>query len=87
MDIDPNELYHPPIKRSITIAGHQTSVSLEPLFWNLLKTASDSRGLPLNAMVARIDSERISADDPPGLGTAIRLWLTNDLLGKNAQDD
>lgn len=81
------EIFHPPVKRSITIAGHQTSISLEPLFWNMLKAASDLRGLPLNALVARIDVERIAAAQPPGLATAIRLWLANDMLGKMTQAD
>ena len=69
-------LYHPPIKRSVEIAGHKTSVSLEPLFWDLLRAAAESEGLPLNALVARIDAERIQAEMPPGLAGAIRLWLT-----------
>jgi predicted DNA-binding ribbon-helix-helix protein len=87
MDLEKSGIFHPPVKRSITIAGHQTSISLEPLFWALLKAASDDRGLPLNALVARIDVERIAAAQPPGLATAIRLWLTNDLLGKTLQAD
>ncbi len=87
MDLERSEIFHPPVKRSITIAGHQTSISLEPLFWEILKTASDRRGLPLNALVARIDVERIAATRPPGLATAIRLWLANDMLGKTAQAD
>jgi predicted DNA-binding ribbon-helix-helix protein len=68
--------YHPPVKRSVEIAGHKTSVSLEPLFWDLLKQAAVSEGVPLNALIARIDAERIGADVPPGLAGAIRLWLT-----------
>ena len=64
-----------PIKRSITIAGHETSVSLEPIFWEALRSAADEAGLPLNALVAQIDVERISADDPPNLASAIRIWL------------
>ena len=67
--------YHPPIKRSIEIAGHKTSISLEPLFWDLLRRAAESEGVPLNALVARIDAERIDADPAPGLAGAIRLWL------------
>ncbi|MGV3554700.1 MAG: ribbon-helix-helix domain-containing protein [Croceibacterium sp.] len=67
--------YHPPVKRSVEIAGHKTSVSLEPLFWDLLRAAAEREGLPLNALVARIDAERITADVPPGLAGAIRLWL------------
>jgi predicted DNA-binding ribbon-helix-helix protein len=59
----------------MTIAGHQTSISLEPLFWDALKSAADQRALPVNALVAQIDVERLEADRPPGLATAIRLWL------------
>jgi predicted DNA-binding ribbon-helix-helix protein len=67
--------YYPPVKRSVEIAGHKTSVSLEPLFWDLLRAAAEREGLPLNALVARIDAERIAADVPPGLAGAIRVWL------------
>jgi predicted DNA-binding ribbon-helix-helix protein len=69
------EFYHPPVKRSVEIAGHKTSISLEPLFWDLLKQAAAREGVPLNALVARIDAERITADPAPGLAGAIRLWL------------
>jgi predicted DNA-binding ribbon-helix-helix protein len=69
------EFYHPPIKRSVEIAGHKTSISLEPLFWELLKQAAQREGVPLNALVARVDAERIRAETPPGLAGAIRLWL------------
>lgn len=72
-------LYHPPVKRSIEIAGHKTSISLEPVFWDLLRLAADREALPLNALVARIDAERIEADTPPGLAGAVRLWLVADL--------
>ncbi len=67
--------YHPPVKRSVEIAGHKTSISLEPLFWDMLKAAALREGLPLSALVARIDSERIAAATPPGLAGAVRLWL------------
>lgn len=67
--------YHPPVKRSVEIAGHKTSISLEPLFWDLLKHAALAEGVPINALVARIDAERISAETPPGLASAVRLWL------------
>ena len=67
--------YHPPVKRSVEIAGHKTSISLEPLFWEMLREAAASEGVPLNALVARIDAERIEAESPPGLAGAIRLWL------------
>ncbi len=68
-------VYHPPVKRSVEIAGHKTSISLEPLFWDMLRSAAQAEGLPVNALVGRIDAERIAADQPPGLAGAIRCWL------------
>ena len=64
-----------PVKRSITIAGHQTSISLEPIFWQALEAAARERSLPLSALVAAIDHARIGADDPPNLASALRSWL------------
>lgn len=64
-----------PVKRSVLIAGHATSISLEPVFWDALREAAAAEGLPLNALVARIDAGRIEAPDPPNLASAIRVWL------------
>ncbi|MEO6093659.1 MAG: ribbon-helix-helix domain-containing protein [Novosphingobium sp.] len=71
--------YHPPVKRSVEIAGHKTSVSLEPLFWDMLKMAAALESVPLNALIARIDAERLGAPTPPGLASAIRVWLASRL--------
>lgn len=71
--------YHPPVKRSVQIAGHKTSISLEPLFWDMLKDIAERDGIPINAVVARIDAERIKSDTPPGLASAIRVWLVSQL--------
>jgi predicted DNA-binding ribbon-helix-helix protein len=68
-------IYHPPVKRSVTINGHQTSISLEPLFWDMLKAASEQRSVAVNALVAKIDAERIKSSTPPGLASAVRVWL------------
>jgi len=63
-------------KRSVTIAGHETSISLEPVFWQALEAAAAERALPLNALIARVDAERL---DPkgggPNLTSALRQWL------------
>ena len=67
--------YHPPVKHSLSILGHRTSISLEPLFWDLLHAAAAEQGLALSTLVARIDAERISSPTPPGLASAIRIWL------------
>ena len=67
--------FHPPVKRSVEIAGHKTSISLEPVFWNMLRAAAAHEGVPINALVARIDAARIKSPTPPGLASAIRVWL------------
>ena len=67
--------YAPPTKRSVLIAGHATSISLEPMFWRALEADARERGCPVNALVAEIDAERLGAERPPNLTSAIRQWL------------
>ena len=69
--------YAPPKKRSVLIAGHETSISLEPMFWRALEGIARERGCPLNALVAEIDVARLDAPSPPNLTSAIRQWLFN----------
>ena len=61
------------VKRSIVIAGHKTSVSLEDAFWNELKAIASERGMNLSELVASIDSERKHNN----LSSAIRLYVLN----------
>lgn len=61
-------------KRSITIAGHATSVSLEDAFWTALADAAARRGLSLNRLVAEIDTTRDG-----NLSSALRLFVLTDL--------
>jgi predicted DNA-binding ribbon-helix-helix protein len=65
-------------KRSVTLAGHPTSVSLEDEFWVELKRIAAEAGLPLAGLVARIDSRRGSAN----LSSALRLAVIADLKAK-----
>jgi predicted DNA-binding ribbon-helix-helix protein len=74
----------PLVKRSITIAAHPTSISLETEFWAALEAAAREANLPLSALVARIDAERIAAADPPNLASAIRVWLFKRAQGGNS---
>lgn len=67
--------YASPVKRSITIAGHETALTLEPIFWDALIRAAALANLPINALVARIDAERIALTSPPNLASAVRQWL------------
>lgn len=59
------------IKRSLSIAGHQTSISLEEPFWRALKDIAEARGASLAALVAEIDGERKGI----GLSSALRLHV------------
>jgi len=67
--------YAPPMKRSVLIAGHPTSISLEPMFWRALEAVARERGCPVNSLVAEIDVARLDAGHPPNLTSAIRQWL------------
>ena len=67
--------YAPPRKRSVLISGHPTSISLEPMFWAALEDAARERGVPVNALVAEIDVERLGSRPTPNLTSAIRQWL------------
>lgn len=77
--------FHGPVKRSVTIAGHPTSISLEPVFWRALEDAAAVRSLPLNALIAEIDALRIQADDAPNLASALRSWLLVENIANNSQ--
>jgi predicted DNA-binding ribbon-helix-helix protein len=61
----------PVAKRSIVVAGHKTSVSLEDAFWTSLKEIAGRRDLTLSDLVAAIDSQR----DHGNLSSAIRLFV------------
>ncbi len=61
----------PVVKRSIVIAGHKTSVSLEDAFWKGLKEIADQRNVTLSDLVANIDSQRRHGN----LSSAIRLFV------------
>ena len=67
--------YAPPRKRSVLISGHQTSISLEPLFWAALEVEARERDSSLNALIAKIDAERLEAEQPPNLTSALRQFL------------
>ena len=64
-----------PVKRSVTIAGHETSVSVEPMFWTALESAASTAGKPVNALIADIDARRLESRPIPNLTSAIRQWL------------
>lgn len=63
----------PVVKRSIVIAGHKTSVSLEDAFWRGLKDIAGDRDITLSDLVAEIDLERRQGN----LSSAIRLFVLN----------
>jgi predicted DNA-binding ribbon-helix-helix protein len=60
-----------PVKRSFTIAGHRTSISLEAAFWDALKAAALTERVPVARLIARIDAARGAS----GLSSAVRVWV------------
>jgi predicted DNA-binding ribbon-helix-helix protein len=72
-------------KRSVTIDGHQTSVSLEDAFWAELSALSQGRGLSLNALVAEIDRDR--HQDQTNLSSALRLHVLQELKRRTISRD
>ena len=61
----------PVVKRSIVVAGHKTSVSLEDAFWQALKEIASERDLTLSELVAVVDTDRRQGN----LSSAIRLFV------------
>jgi len=58
-------------KRSLTIAGHRTSIALEPPFWDALESIAGTRGVSLPHLIAEIDETR----EDPNLSSAIRVFV------------
>jgi predicted DNA-binding ribbon-helix-helix protein len=60
-----------PVKRSLTLKGHRTSVSLEDEFWRAFRAAAEDEGRTLNSLAAEIDAGRGDVS----LASAIRVWV------------
>jgi predicted DNA-binding ribbon-helix-helix protein len=71
-----------PVKRSFSIRGHRTSISLEAEFWIALKQAAREDGQPLAGLIATIDSARGGS----GLSSAVRVWLLHRLTARAGSD-
>ncbi|WP_334151293.1 ribbon-helix-helix domain-containing protein [Hyphomicrobium sp.] len=69
-----------PVKRSFSIRGHRTSISLEEPFWEALKEAAARERVSLAGLIARIDESRGSA----GLSSAVRVWILDDVRAAGA---
>jgi predicted DNA-binding ribbon-helix-helix protein len=65
-----------PVKHSVTLKGHRTSISLEHDFWLALRALAEEKDMALNALVAEIDVKRWAET---GLASAIRLHVLRDL--------
>jgi predicted DNA-binding ribbon-helix-helix protein len=66
------------VKRSVAIAGHRTSVSLEPPFWDALKDIAAERALSVQALIGDIDAGRGGAN----LSSAIRVFILGEVRGR-----
>lgn len=63
-----------PIKRSLTLLGHRTSVSLEDEFWTEFRRIAQEECKPINALAVEIDATR---DPEVGLASSIRVYILN----------
>jgi len=75
-----------PIKRSLTIAGHRTSISLEPEFWDGLREVAAASGVTMAALVARVDAERAASagdGDDGGLSGRLRVLVLRHYQGRS----
>ena len=70
-----------PIKRSLTLRGHRTSVSLEEPFWQAFRAIADQRGVSINALAAELDAARTP---PASLASTIRLFVLETLTRRQA---
>ena len=62
-------------KRSISIKGHRTRISLEPEFWTRLEAIAAARAISLPLLIAQVDRERLGKTPPPGLASALRVFI------------
>lgn len=69
-------------KRSVSIAGHATSITLEDAFWAALKKIADEKGMSIPMVIGEIDEARMEEPSPPNLSSAIRLYILADLQNK-----
>lgn len=66
-------------KRSVIVAGHRTSVSLEEPFWSRLKEIARTRNLSINDLVTEIDAAETASGRPGNLSSALRLYVLAEL--------
>ena len=69
----------------MTIAGHQTSISLEPMFWTALEVEAQRQDKPLSTLVAEVDAARLHAARPPNLTSALRQYLFGGNADRSAE--
>ena len=62
-------------KHSVTLSGHATSISIEGVFWNVLKQIAKDRRISLSALINEIDHDRAG-----NLSSALRVYVVNHLL-------
>lgn len=72
-----------PVKRSLTLRGHRTSVSLEDAFWQAFREIARDEGKAINTLAAEIDADR---GTEVGLASAIRVFVLKRVGARGAPD-
>jgi len=68
-----------PLKRSLTLRGHRTSVSLEEAFWQEFRAIASEKGISINELAAAIDADR---GVESGLASAIRVYILSQIKAR-----
>lgn len=68
-----------PVKHSLTLKGHRTSVSLESAFWEAFQRLARARDMSVNELAAEVDASR---EGDVGLASAIRVWILQSLTAR-----
>lgn len=73
-------IYSRPAKRSLTLCGHRTSVTLEEPFWREFQTLAREQNISVNALASRVDAARPSG---VGLASAIRVYVLDTTIARH----
>ena len=73
-------------KRSVSISGHRTSISLEQEFWDLLNDIARQQDRPLARLIAEVDRDRVKAPKPANLSSALRVYVLKRALARDQKD-
>lgn len=74
-------------KYSVTLKGHRTSISLEPLFWETLNCCAKKQKKPLSTLISDIEEDLLKSNSSANLSSFIRIYILQELLAHYPMED